>query len=134
MIGRTGITVMLHQIFGGKQEDAAEKYYGKTIKNATIDEEKIIIEFEDEIKIMITDEGQSCCEHRYISCDDDINRIIGTKLTKIEIKKTEEKEEDYEVHEISFIDIQTDKCFITFCTHNEHNGYYGGFVLSLKEI
>ena len=133
-MSRPGITVMLHSLFNRNEKDEADKYYGKIRKSAEMNEEKVTIEFEDGIKIELTDEGQSCCEYRYISCDDDVNRIIGSELVKIEIKKTEEKEEDYEIHEMAFVDIQTNQCFITFCTHNEHNGYYGGFILSLKEV
>ena len=27
----------------------------------------------------------------------------------------------------------SDKDFVTFCTHVEYDGYYGGFVISIKE-
>ena len=33
------------------------------------------------------------------------------------------------VHEVQFLNIETSLGIITFETHNEHNGYYGGFYI-----
>jgi hypothetical protein len=124
---------MLHFLGGGSDEDPA-KYYGRKIIEAGINDERLLLKFEDGVSIKVWDDGQSCCEHRYITCDDNVQDLVGGILTKIESKEGDSKEEDYETHEWCFVDIVTDKATITMCTHNEHNGYYGGFGLLVTEI
>ena len=52
----------------------------------------------------------------------------------IDAKETGSQESDcsFMDHDVVFVDIRTDKAFVTIATHNEHNGYYGGFELSLR--
>lgn len=130
-----GIGVMLHQLGGGTEHSASE-YYGKKISMAELAGDVIRIDFEDGKKIQITDQGQSCCESRYITTDDEPSSIIGGTLLEIEVKDGSPSENDdcCETHDVLFLEIKTDKGFITFCTHNEHNGYYGGFGLSIDEV
>jgi hypothetical protein len=131
-----GIGSMLHQIGGGSPEDP-KKYYGKKIICAKFENDSFYLEFEDGSKIRIWDDGQSCCESRYMTCDDDPKDIIGHTLRDIEIKKTDTNDDNDDwggCHEIAFLEIQTDKGSIQFATHNEHNGYYGGFGLSVEEV
>lgn len=128
-----GIGAMLHYLGGGSKKDPA-LYYGKTIRKAELVDDKFNIEFEDGIKIQISDEGQSCCESRYLTCDDNLNELVGQKLVRIEVKEATEREHEWATHEICFLEIQGDKSSITFATHNEHNGYYGGFGLSIDEV
>lgn len=89
------------------------------------------IRFEDGITLTITDDASYCCERRYLTCDDDCSSIVGGTLLNIDDVKVEEIDvDDWDVKEIKFIKIETDKGFITLCAHNEHNGYYGGFEIS----
>jgi len=127
-----GIGAMLHYLSGGS-ENSAEKYYGKKIKDAKIDDNRLRLTFEDGVSIDVWDDGQSCCESRYMSTDDDLRALIGDTLTRIEAKQGPEIEHDYEVHEQAFVEIGTDKGFVTIVNHNEHNGYYGGFGLTITE-
>lgn len=129
----TGIGAMLHYLGGGSDKDPSD-YYGKTITNILIDDERMLIQLEEVTTIKIFDDGQSCCEARYISCDDDVSVLIGEKLSKVESKDGDTTDDDWQVHETIFIEVATDKDHITFCNHNEHNGYYGGFGLSVTEI
>lgn len=39
-----------------------------------------------------------------------------------------------EVHETKFIIVRTSKGEFTVVNHNEHNGYYGGFSLSVEPV
>jgi len=119
-----------------------ERNYGKTIKDAYIhqatdkhdDVEGIVLVFEDDTTLKIMDAGQSCCEHRYMTTDDDPKSLIGAKLSKIEVKDGPEPiDTNYTVHETQFLEITTDKGFITCVTHNEHNGYYGGLNIALED-
>lgn len=130
-----GIGAMIHRLSGGSDE-SPDKYYGRKIIEADINEDRLRLKFDDKIIIKIWDDGQSCCEHRYITCDDDVSKLIGGALRIIEVVECKEVEDDEygECHEQPFINVGTEKITITFCTHNEHNGYYGGFGLSVTEI
>jgi hypothetical protein len=98
------------------------------------DVDTIVIELEDGFILKLSDEGQSCCEERYITCDDNLSDLIGSKFTGIrELSTTDEiGEEDYGSHEIIFIEIRAEDTVCTVCTHNVHNGYYGGFDLNIQ--
>jgi hypothetical protein len=133
----TGIGVMLHELRGGSPKTASN-YYGRKITNAIFnsDQDQIELKFEDGISIRIWDDGQSCCESRYMKCDDNIKDLVGQKLVSIlEKDAPNEKTENGDgVHEVCFLEIQGDKSSVSISTHNEHNGYYGGFSLSLDEF
>ena len=128
-----GMGAMLHYLSGGSEHNP-EEYYNKVIDKAFLEDDIFNIHFKDGIKITITDEGQSCCESRYITTDDEPSVLNGHKLIKIETKEAPTIEDVWEVHEQVFIEIATDKAFITLTTHNEHNGYYGGVALTIKEV
>ena len=137
-----GIGPMLHRLSGGS-ENAPDKYYGRTIKTAEIVEnvagryhnyDALKLTFTDGTSVSLYDDGQSCCESRYITCDDDPASLVGGVLTKIEVKESKREVGEYDdEHEQVFIEVATSNGFITLCTHNEHNGYYGGFALTLAE-
>ena len=127
-----GIGSMLHYL-GGGSENSPEKYYGLIIEKAKIEEEELRIDFSNGVKISLWDNGQNCCESRYMTCDDNPNDLVGSKLVKIEVKEIQENDDEYCCHEVAFITIQSDKTSITLCTHNEHNGYYGGFGFTITE-
>lgn len=125
-----------------------ENYYGRTITSAEMvkeddtyrDEgdpeynEYLKLGFDDGTSIRVFDDGQSCCEHRYMTCDDDIQSLVGGSLVRMEGKPGPEVDNgSCDVHDQVFVEIATDKGFITIANHNEHNGYYGGFSLAIKE-
>lgn len=144
-----GMGAMLH-ILGGGSKNSADKYYGRKIVLCKTDESpddynsmgrsdrgSLRIEFDDGIKIKIWDSGQSCCEHRYMTTDDNPSDLVGQTLVSVECREAEapKKDEDYsDSHDICFVVIQGDKSAITIATHNEHNGYYGGFGLTIDEV
>lgn len=113
-------------------EDAV-KYVGRKIKKAVFDGTGVRLTFDDDVTIYIWDSRQSCCEHRYMETTDNVSRIEGQTLVSIAERPADDVETDYGVHEVVFLEIQTDKDVISFSTHNEHNGYYGGFSLVIKE-
>jgi hypothetical protein len=100
--------------------------------------EHLCIRFDDGSAIFISDEGQSCCERRYITCDDDLSGHEGGQLVSINTDASgsgpDVGEDDYGCHEVQFVAVQTTKGCFTLCTHNEHNGYYGGFGLKVKRV
>lgn len=87
----------------------------------------ITITFEDDTTKTIVDNGQSCCEHRYWVVDDDLNHYIGAEYLGWELTDYSYDESAYDSHEIQFLNIKTSIGDINIASHNEHNGYYGGF-------
>lgn len=121
----------------GDNEETVKAYHasmGKTISGLTLDEEGgfITIDFSDGTNLCVADEGQSCCELRYMRTDDDMQHFIGAKLTGLEIKEAPNEQDEYGDHEVQFLEVQTDRGVFTMASHNEHNGYYGGFYITLR--
>jgi hypothetical protein len=115
-----------------------KNYVGKTVQSADIviktfpfSQDYVTAELhitcDDGTVVRVVDEEQICCEYRYITCDDDLDCLIGGTLIDIMEKEVDIGEDEY--HEIAFVEIQTTKGCVTIATHNEHNGYYGGFNL-----
>ena len=132
-MAQMGIGAMLYALSGGSKKDPKD-YYGKTIISAEIKDEQLRLRFSDGTGLRLWDDGQSCCEHRYMSTDDDVQTLVGGVLARIEAKAGPYQEDEYEVQEQIFVEVGTDKGFITLVNHNEHNGYYGGFGLSVDDL
>lgn len=133
-MSQPGVGAMLHYLSGGSPRNPSD-FYGRKITTAVVSNDELRLTFSDGTGLRLWDNGQSCCESRYITCDDDTCKLVGGELRRIEAKRTEEKAGEYgDEHEMVFIEVGTDECFVTICTHNEHNGYYGGFGLSVDEV
>jgi hypothetical protein len=110
---------------------------GKKITEITTDDEGYAILFKDGSRLCIWDGGQDCCESRYMTCDDDLTGHQGGQIVSInsDAGGDQPAEEDHwGCHEVRFVKVQTTKGSFTICSHNEHNGYYGGFALKLKLV
>jgi len=107
-----------------------ESLYGRIIKQISHYDDNITIECDNGDIIELTD-PKSCCESRYFVVEDDTSYYAGAKLVGISIGNHTDVEGDYN-HEISFLDIRTDKGVLSVCAHNEHNGYYGGFGINVS--
>jgi hypothetical protein len=133
-MGQPGVGAMIHYLSGGTRHSASE-FYGRRIVSAALDSGEspngIRLSFDDGTVIRIWDDGQSCCESRYTTTDDDLSKIIGGVLRRIETKEAPNVADEYGDHEQVFVEIGTDECFVTLVTHNQHNGYYGGFGLTI---
>src|SRR5690349_2643944 len=126
-----GLGAMLHDLAGGNGVDGT-KYLNKEITAASFDGHEVVLTFGDFGKLHIRDEGQSCCEHRYMTTDDSAEDLVGGHLVSVEVKDgPHEDDGDYHVHEVQFLEIKTTKSIVTFASHNEHNGYYGGICLDI---
>lgn len=133
-MSQIGDGAMLHALRGGSEHSASE-YVGRGIVAASISDDRLRLSFADGKAIEIWDNGQSCCEHRYMRTDDDVSSLVGHTLTRIEARDAPDVEDEYGgVHEQVFVEIGTDAGFITIANHNEHNGYYGGFGLTITEL
>jgi len=108
-----------------------EACIGRRIVSIALVNDVLTLDFECGSSLVLEDKGQSCCEHRHMSTDDDINYYSGSTLLAIRLEDGPEAVDDgyIEVHEQQFLHVQTSKGFITVVNHNEHNGYYGGFCI-----
>lgn len=128
---RTG--VILSKLRG--ERIAPSHFYGRKITAIALTEQSLVLGFADGTYLTLRDDGQSCCESRYMTTDDDPASLVGHTLLRIEGKPgttSSDTEHDTE-HETVFVEIATDGGFITIVNHNKHNGYYGGFALCIKE-
>lgn len=128
-----GLGVLINML-GGNEETvkAVRASIGRKIKTAAAGRESLEIEFECGSKLSLWDNGQSCCESRYMTCDDKLSEFAGATVVSISIKDAPNIEAGGEEHEVQFLEVSTDRGAITCSNHNEHNGYYGGFSIAAK--
>lgn len=128
-----GVGVMIKMLRGTLTNvDLNVEFTGQKVTALVLDNEtQLRITFESGRTVTIWDDGQSCCEHRYMSTDDDLSQFVGAAFLGHEVRAAPDQEDEYgEVSECQFLVILTDRGNIVFANHNEHNGYYGGFVLT----
>lgn len=106
---------------------------GKVISDISVDTNVLRIEFEDGSRLIFRDEGQSCCEHRYMTCDDNYSSCIGERFDGFNLSDVERADANCEdnVHQVTFLEITTNRDHFKVVNHNEHNGYYGGFAINV---
>lgn len=93
------------------------------------------LRFSDGTGIQLYDDGQSCCEYRYMRTDDKLEDFVGATLLNAEVKSAPNiTDSGGEEHEVSFLDVTTSKGVFQIASHNEHNGYYGGISIRCREI
>lgn len=129
-----GIGVMIGMLSGNEETvKAYQSAQGKETSSISLVDDELRISFTDGTGIVIWDDGQSCCEHRYMTTDDDLRAFVGATLTSIELRDAPSKEDEWGEHEVQFLLVNTSLGTFTMETHNEHNGYYGGFLVRIKE-
>ena len=134
-MGQIGFGVAINALFGN-DGIAPTPWFGREIASAALVDDTVRLTFADGSRLAVFDDGQSCCESRYITTDDDLESLVGHKLVRIDEKpgpNVESGEPYADEHETAFVEIGTDKGFVTLTTHNEHNGHYGGFSLTVRE-
>lgn len=121
------------KMLGGNREsvEAFNACKGKTITVLSLGEDDALhFTFDDGSRLKIWDGGQSCCESRYMRTDDKLEEFIGAKLIGATIKYAAPISDEWGYdHEIQFLDVETDRGVFQMASHNEHNGYYGGFCI-----
>ena len=137
-----GIGVMINQLADrGRGYELVTAAKDKDISSISLDKTEnydsgaVVVKFSDGTSILLLDNGRSCCEYRYITADEeDFSYYAGSQLLAVEEREAPSIKGEYgDEHEVSFLDVKTTKGTITFSTHNEHNGYYGGFYLCVVE-
>ncbi len=130
-----GVGVILSYLGGNKDSvEAFRAAMGKEIQSVTLGEDEALhFVFTDGSKIGIFDDGQSCCESRYMRTDDDLAFYVGASLLGGVVRDAPTRaDNDYEEHEVQFLEIQTTKGTFTMSSHNVHNGYYSGFSIRAR--
>ena len=113
---------------------------GRRIVEIVVENDALKIHFAgDAPNVKFFDDGQSCCESRYMTCDDDVKVLrsgffLSASIRSAGSPKAKDEEEDWGVHDIQFLIIETTIGGITIANHNKHNGYYGGFSLKLEKL
>lgn len=130
-----GIGAMLNDLADNESSVAAFKaVVGAKIKEVTFSGGALHFVMDSGFKFRFEDQGQSCCEYRYMTCDDDLTKFSGANLTGAEVRDQPSGAQEYGEHEISFLVVDTSLGSFTCAAHNEHNGYYGGFsIRAVKE-
>ena len=134
-MGQLGMGVMIGMLCGNYDSAVAfTGAIGKTITDLTLgNDDALHFVFADGSKIKMFDDGQSCCENRYMQTDDNLADFVGAKLLGAQIKDAPNvtDEDGYGEREVQFLEFQTDRGVFTMASHNEHNGYYGGFSIAV---
>ena len=127
-----GFGVMINALGGNRETvEAVQAAMGKTITALSLTDDQLRFEFEDGSRLRLWDNGQSCCESRYMQTDDDLPYYIGAKFVGAEVRDGGSTESEYgDAHEIQFLVVTTDRGTFSMASHNEHNGYYGGFWIT----
>lgn len=101
---------------------------GKVIECARMDGDELMLTFSDGVTLRFADRGQDCCERRYMTCDDDLQSFTGDRFDSAELLDGPDGDSGGDVHETKFLHIRMASGNVITCqTHNEHNGFYGGF-------
>ena len=126
-----GLKVLIDRVFGGDQGtgDVLTSSLHKEIAALELRGNALRFTFSDGSNIELFDDGQSCCESRYIQTDDDLAYYVGAQLLDVDIKEAPNEPDICGVHEVQFLEVSTSKGSFTVANHNEHNGYYGGFSI-----
>ena len=134
-MSQTGIGVMISNLAGNASSVAAiTNATNKTIALVELADDELQFTFADGSKIGLYDDGQSCCEDRYMTTDDELKDFAGSVLLDAEVSEAPSIEDEYGEHEVQFLNIKTSIGVFTMESHNEHNGYYGGFAIRAKNI
>ena len=136
------------KMLGGNQEtvEAHTAALGKTIASVGVEQESgryrsmgtqrgdtLVMRFTDGTGLRFWDDGQSCCESRYMNCDDDLSAHVGAVFTGAELRNGPSVEGEYgEAKDCQFLLVNTDRGTFTVANYNEHNGYYGGFAVEIR--
>ena len=126
-----GLGVLIHMLSDDRETDAKaiEAAVSQPIEEIGLEESRLRILLRGGRELVVWDDGQSCCELRYMTTDDDLSVHVGAELRAVEERAAPNREDEYGEHEVQFLVVTTSAGQFTIETHNEHNGYYGGFWL-----
>lgn len=147
-----GIGFNLRLLFGADEQTptAVLDSAGKTIRAITLAEDEhgndfttgMAFLFTDDTAVIFYDDARSCCEHRYMTTDDDLAPFVGATFMDVAlsekntpaVEESQSEWDDGEQHEWCFVDFTTSMGVFTSTMHDRHNGYYGGIALAARTI
>ena len=109
--------------------DAVALVTGKIIAEADLLDDTLRFMFTDGSQLTLIDDGQRCCETRYMRTDDQLSDFVGTTFDRIEVRDVIGVGVEEEAKEIQFLAVYTSGGMFSVSAHNDHNGYYSGFAL-----
>src|SRR5262249_17241123 len=136
-MGQPGMGVLIHRLFGGGGQRALlalESVLNKSIASITQSDKDVQVRMADGSGVSLYDDGQLCCESRYMRSDDKPEDFVGAVLRNIELRDALNVESEWDEHEVQFLVLVTDRGNYTVSSHNEHNGYYGGFAITCAPL
>ena len=78
--------VMLGMLGGNESSvNAIKGSLGKKIASVELTDDALRMGFEDGTTLVLKDEGQSCCEARYMRTDDTLADFVGAVFTGVEV-------------------------------------------------
>jgi len=112
-------------------DEAAKACRGKIIRSIRIEQNELVIKFEDRT-LILADIAEYCCERRYMSTDDPLHYWEGLVFVGYRIMPSSRTghRDDESCHDEQFLIVDTFLGSFTVVNHNVHNGYYGGFDIS----
>lgn len=128
---------MIRTVGGNVDSDKAlTAAIGRKIESIVCSDDGLLIGFAEGKSLQVVDDASSCCERRYMSCDDELESFIGGTLVSLSIEDAPDPEPEVEGkdHNVQFLHVRTSRGSFTVQTHNEHNGYYGGFDIRCHEV
>jgi len=136
-----GLGALIDMMGGYREEAILIKHYIDEKHRLTglhlDDYEHLRLDFDNGQTLSFWDNGQSCCESRWMSTDDDLEHFVRARLVGVEILCAPDEHrcpnEYSDVYEAQFLAVRTTKGVITCVNHLDHNGYYGGFSLRVRE-
>jgi hypothetical protein len=130
-----GVGVMIAELSGNEGSvKAFASCIGKKIKRVWLEEDALKFTFEDGTNLELFDDGQSCCESRYMRTDDNLDDYAGAELVSAQTVTGPDVPGEYDAHETEFLEVYTSKGSFKMVSHVEHNGYYGGFAITARLV
>jgi hypothetical protein len=130
-MGQLGMGKMFRMMAGNSASvEAVKASLDQEIRSVSINDNSLLIGLADHV-LQLTDQAQSCCERRYMVCDDKLDNFIGGTLLDLSVEDAPStgNRDECAVHDVQFLHVKTSNGSFTVSNHNEHNGYYGGFSI-----
>lgn len=135
MSDHPGMGVMLGMLSGNEESvNTFQAHKDKEIKDLGIVDNALLFTFTDDTRMKLFDDGQSCCESRWMHTDDKLSDFIGATLQGADMREGPTTDEDGEPKESQFLIVSTSKGQFTAVNYNAHNGYYGGFWIVAASV
>jgi hypothetical protein len=124
---------LVYSLFDNQDRiEVVKKAIGKKIAAIAIVDNRLILSFEDKTRLELRDDGQTCCEYRYMNTDDALPDFVGGILQDLELSAAHLNKDNDENLDSQFLKVVTSKGTFTVVNYNEHNGHYGGFSIQAQ--